>query len=173
MAPFSAHLSPGIREEAAVYGYSFLGLLGEVRPFNFKRGPNKKYQCVGVLSRAIENKQAVLPEISALLKKYGISHMAYKDENYEGFELDLKHANFSSFSLLVNILKTFHKHGVEISFAKDFDWSVGTDKVKHYVTGNMKHEDFIDYINTNLKDFHARAKPLFLYHPHPMPTYLR
>ncbi len=170
---FLAHLSPGIREEAAVYGYSFLGLLGEVRPFNFKRGPNKKYQCVGVLSKAIEDKQAVMPEISTLLEKYGIPHVAYKDENYEGFELELKHANFSSFSLLVNILKTFHKHGVEISFAKDFDWSAGTDKVKHYITGQMGHEDFVEYINTNLKDFHSRAKPLFLYDPHPVPKYLR
>ncbi len=170
---FLAHLSPGIREEAAVYGYSFLGLLGEVRPFNFKRGQNKKYQCVGVLSKAIEDKQAVLPEVSTLLKKCGIPHVAYKDEKYEGFELELKHANFHSFSLLVNILKTFHKHGVEISFAKDFDWSAGTDKVKNYITGKMKHEDFVKYINTNLKDFHARAKPLFLYNPHPTPKYLR
>lgn len=114
-----------------------------------------------------------MPEISTLLEKYGISHVAYKDENYEGFELDLKHANFSSFSLLVNILKTFHKHGVEITFAKDFDWSAGTDKVKHYIMGQMGHEDFVEYINTNLKDFHTRAKPLFLYAPHPVPKYLR
>lgn len=170
---FLAHLSPGIREEAAVYGYSFLGLLGEVRPFNFKRGHDKKYQCIGVLSKAIEDKQAVLPEISELLHKYNIPHVAYKDINYEGFELDLKNANFCSFSLLVNILKTFKKHGVNISFAKDFDWSAGTDKVKHYVTGKLRHEEFVDYINTNLKEFHARAKPLLLYRPHTVPKYLR
>ena len=74
----------------------------------------------GIESKAIEDKQAVLPAISHLLNKYEIPHIAYKDENYEGFELDLKHANFSSFSLLVNILKTFHKHDVEITFAKGF-----------------------------------------------------
>lgn len=170
---FLAYLSPGIREEAAVYGYSFLGLLGEVRPFNFKRAGLKKYQCVGVLSSAIEGKEEVLPAVDQLLNKYGIPHMAYKDEKYEGFELDLKNANFSSFSLLVNLLKTFRKYGVEISFAKDFDWSAGTDKVREYIMDKYGHQEFVTYINGNLKDFYQRAKPLFLYHPHPVPRYLR
>ncbi len=170
---FLAYLSPGIREEGAVYGYSFLGLLGEVRPFNFKRGLNKKYQCLGVLSSAIQGKEGVLTKIDTLLSKYGIPHVAYKDEKYEGFELDLKNANFNSFSLLVNILKTFREYGVEISFAKDFDWSAGTDKVKQFVMGKMKSQDFIEYINTNLKKFYDEAKPIFLYHPYLAPKYIR
>lgn len=170
---FIAYLSPGIREEAAVYGYSFLGLLGEVRPFNFKRGLTKKYQCVGVLSEAIQGKETVLPAIDTLLTKYGIPHVAYKDEKYEGFELELKNANFNAFSLLVDIIKTFRRHGVEISFAKDFDWSAGTHKVQEYIMGTMERQEFVEYINTNLKDFYAKAQGLFLYHPYPVPKYLR
>lgn len=170
---FLANLSPGIREEGAVYGYSFLGLLGEVRPFNFRRGLNKKYQCVGVLSSAIENKSDVLPAISQLLNKYTIPHTAYKDEKYEGFELNLSHANFNSFSLLVDILKTFHKHGVALTFSKDFDWSAGTDKVQQYSVGKMERTKFTEYINNNLKEFYAKSGSLFLYHPHPAPKYIR
>ena len=170
---FLAYLSPGIREEAAVYGYSFLGLLGEVRPFNFRRGTTKKYQCVGVLSSALENSPGVLPAIAALLDRYKIAHVAYKDEKYEGFELQLSNANFNSFSLLVDLIKTFHNHHVPITFAKDFDWSAGTHKVQEYIKGELDRQKFIDYINSTLKDFYAKAKPLFLYAPHPVPKYLR
>lgn len=170
---FLALLSPGIREEGAVYGYSFLGLLGEVRPFNFKRGPNKKYQCIGILNTAVEDHAEALPAVGALLDKYKISHTAYKDEKYEGFELQLHDAQFNSFSLLVDLLKTFRKYGVEIKFAKDFDWSVGTHKVQQYIMGTMDRAEFIEYINSNLKAFYDRAEPLFLYQPYPAPKYLR
>jgi uncharacterized protein YbbC (DUF1343 family) len=172
---FLANLSPGICKEAAVYGYSFLGLLGEVRPFNFKRGldMSSKYQCLSLKNEAIEGKEDVLPALSELLTKYEIPHTAYKDEKYAGFELDFKHANFNSFSLMVNILKTCRKHNVEITFAKEFDLSAGTDKVRDYVMGKMQHTEFVEYINSNLQDFYARAEPIFLYHPHPVPKYLK
>lgn len=171
---YLAHLSSGLNEPEACYGYSYAGLLGEVRPFNNKREKDKtkKYQCISVRRTELKDPK-VLAAVSQLLHKHAIPHKPYQDDKYEGFELQLKDANFSAFSLLVDVLKTFHNHKIDVQFSKEFDWAVGTDKVRQYILGSVDRKELITHVNDGLKKFHAQAKPLFLYHPHPTPKYLK
>lgn len=171
-----APLSPNIPNKEACYGYSFLGLLGEVRPFDIGLGTDKPMQCLG-LSEKISFAPVQWKKLQALLEKNNIHsqlynyHSARKKQNYRGLLFDIQDINkAASFDTVLTILKFFKDAKVELTFSKYFDTAIGTSKVQEYVGGTITHATLMAEINTNLKNFNDQAKDSYLYYP--MPTFV-
>lgn len=169
---FVGPLSPGLKEEKACYGYSFLGMLGEVRPFNFKQGNDKKYQFIGILRERVRHKDW-WNQLARVLAKYKISHTkyAYKGPEtgrmFDGVELQFNHAQFSSFGLFLDLAKLAKPHLKDFSFSKQFDVMIGTDLVRKYIEGSIYKETLLQRVKKDLEKFYNKAQHIFLYTPHP------
>ncbi len=168
-----AQLSPYLKNKSACYGYSFLGLLGEVRPFSTGLGTEYAMRCVA-LPETVHVPHSFWPELSALLHKIGLHSRPFgfynerKKMSYKGLQFELSDpALFSSFQVLMTILSFVYKAGVPLIFSAAFDKAAGTTQVREYVQGDISREVFARHINTQLHDFHEKAKASFLYSPLP------
>lgn len=172
---FKNPLSPNITTLHSCYGYSFLGLLGEVEPFDVGVGTPKAFACITVP----ESKKVVATVWEQLIKQlatYGISAKPFryfnerKKNNYEGVEL-VKVANINklaSFELFLTVVHLFKTAGVQLNCSKMFDKAVGTRMVQDMMCGTTEHTNVIDVVNAKLKDFYSKAKGAFMYQPFPV-----
>ncbi len=133
-APFLAPLSPNIASEQSLYGYSFLGLLGEVRPFDVGVGTPLAFQVI-TLPNDQQFPAGAWGQLAVLLKKYTIqaSHeMLTRNGTFStGLRLQFpEKAAFASFELFLAIIQFFKEHGVALSFSPTFDKAMGTPRVR-------------------------------------------
>jgi len=168
-----AALSPNIASKASCYGYSFLGLLGEVAPFHVGVGTDKAFQYI-MLPKKLAFPVNKWNAFSALLDKINLPHTPHyyfnsvKKEWYEGVQLKIEDINrVQSFTAFLQVLHFFKNAGIEFNFAKFFDKAVGTRSVHDFITGLVSKEQFVSKINSELKTFFKNAKSSFLYQPWP------
>lgn len=171
---FKNPLSPNIQNLHSCYGYSFLGLLGEVEPFDVGVGTPKAFACITMP----ESKKVLVTVWQQLIKQlatHGISAQPYKyynerkKNNYEGVEL-VKVANINqlaSFELFLTVVNLFKAHGIPLTCSKMFDKAVGTRMVQSMMCGTTEHGNLIATVNTKLKEFYSKAKGAFMYEPFP------
>ena len=157
------------------YGYSFLGLLGEIRPFDVGVGTDRAFQCL-LLPENVKFSKKKWHELHLELKKQGVENSFYryysarKKQYCSGLRLRVADINtFSSFSTLLMIANFFKKSGVNLIFSKHFDTAVGSSKVREFLEGNLKRSDLARYVNNGLSMFFNSASHLncFLYRPLP------
>jgi len=170
--PFPA-LSPNIKHIQSCYGYSLLGLLGEVRPLDVGIGTDKAFQVI-LLPETLSYEDKKWNELQHILKQHGISSSLYqryndaKKQNFKGLEIHITDINNSkSFDALLSILQFFQKNGTELSFSKDFDTAIGTKKIRTFIKGSTNYKELTHSINSNLKDFLEKVQPALLYKPIP------
>ncbi len=168
-----SRLSPNIDNINSCYGYSFLGMLGEVTPFDVAVGTDKAFQCI-TLPDSIKFPQKKWYELMTLLKEQGVEskfHRFYsprKKEYCSGLRLHIPDVNLvASFKSLLMVLTFFKKSGIELQFSKSFDKAVGTNKVREYVDGRMSKYELETAVNTCLHEFFNKATVAFKYRPHP------
>lgn len=166
-------LSPNITNIHAAYGYSFLGLLGEVTPFDVGLGTEKAFQCVMLPEKAKFSKQK-WHELRIMLKRYGVDSKFYqyysqrKKQNCSGLQLFITDINnFSAFNTLLSVLDFFKRSGVKLTFSKTFDKVLGTNKVREFVLGNIDRQALEQEINGSLQQFYKQAVSAFIYRPLP------
>ena len=75
-----APLSPGLRTLQAGYGYSFLGLLGEIAPFSICLNTDARYQCIA-LPKDTQLSPRVWNKLAKELKSYGIDTVKHEYEH--------------------------------------------------------------------------------------------
>lgn len=170
---FTGKLSPNINSRESCYGYSFLGLIGEVYPFDIGIGTDKAFQCILLPEHIAFSKQQWF-KLRDQLKSLGIDSTYYryfshrKKEFCTGLRVNiLDISNFSLFKALVTTLDFFKHEGINLKFSDQFCKIPGMNKVKQLVEGTIKKEEFDAEIRQALDHYFTMAKSSFIYKPHP------
>jgi hypothetical protein len=168
-----APLSPGLRTKQACYGYSFLGLLGEIAPFGIGLNTEGRFQVIA-LPKKMGIKKRVWARLQQRLKQHGIDSVAHtyinpKTNNpFEGLRLHIKDINkVHAFAGLYTVLSFFKEVGVNLSFSRDFDHAVGTRTFRELLQGKHSPDILAAQVNTQLSDFLTKARESFMYTPFP------
>jgi len=126
-------LSPNIPSLNACYGYSFLGLMGEVRPFDCGLGTQHPMACLG-LSVDIQFPDAHWASLQKILAQSGLKSVFFryysprKKKMCRGLQFAIEDINaVASYDVLVNTLKFFHDQGVALKFSNLFDVAANVD----------------------------------------------
>lgn len=171
--PLLCSLSPNINTIDSCYGYSFLGLLGEVAPFEIGIGTDKAFQCI-LLPEQYKLSKQKWHELRIMLKDHGIESKLYrsfsprKNSYCAGLRLYIHDINrFSSFNTLLSVLKFFKDSGVPLTFSEQFDKVLGTHKVRELLEGKIAHTELALEVNEELHSFFKKAANCFLYKPFP------
>lgn len=173
MARLTTHLSPNITNLHAAYGYSFLGLLGEVAPFDVGVGTQRAFQ---VITLPIEQTPTALVwcQLQRQLMQYGIASRPYsyfnacKKNEYHGLALQIDDiARVPAFKVFIMILQWAKDIGLAVTFAPVFDKSVGSDKIRAWFNGRITREELLGQIDNELQHFLHEHKDMLLYPGNP------
>ena len=172
VCPMTA-LSPNLQTVASCHGYSFLGLLGEIRPFDVGVNTDKAFQTIMLPEKLFMPDK--WKQVENLLNKYGIRSVqsvmrekGKKAEKYCGIHFEITDINStSSFNLLLSLLNFFKSEGIELKFSNFFDRAIGTEHVRNHVVEGKNHAVLATKINTDLDSFYAKAVDCFMYEPLP------
>lgn len=164
-----APLSPFIPNKYACYGYSFLGLLGEVRPFDTGLGTDKPFEYVAVAAQhKVPTKHWT--NLRTRLQALGVKtelcsyFSARKKQECKGLRFIFEDINtVPSFDVLLTVLKFFHDAKVPLTFSKYFDTAIGSKHVHDYVKGKMSKDVLMKDINARLAQFKEQTKHVYLY----------
>ncbi len=172
--PFTM-LSPNIASRESCYGYSFLGLLSAINPFDVGLKTDSAFQII-LLPEKITLSPKKWQEFNNILKKYGILGTAYKryhiknQQYYSGIKLKINDiTKVHTFSLTLDMLEFFMQAGINVKFAPIFDKLAGTETIRHFVNGTRSRSSLAPKINMDLKNFFSAIKPSLLYEPLPTP----
>lgn len=172
MCPMVA-LSPNLQTVQACHGYSFLGLLGEIRPFDVGIKTDKAFQTIMLPEQIFKSHQ--LEKMQHILANFGVKtspvvsrEKGKKPQKYHGFHIEIEDINAtSSFNLLISLLQFFKDEGIELNFSNLFDRAIGTDSVRDHLIKGENPTLFADKINSDLDNFYAKAIDCFMYEPLP------
>ncbi len=166
-------LSPNIQHIQSCYGYSFLGLLGEIEPFDVGVGTPRAFQCI-LLPATISFAQKKWQELQELLLSYNIKSRPYshinkkKKQEYAGLALQINDINtLASFPLLLSVLRFFSQAEVPLSYSPMFNKAVGSKTVRKMLEDRLDYNSFIQSIHMQLIHFFNNARNTFLYKPYP------
>lgn len=170
-------LSPNLQSLQSCYGYSFLGLLGEVEPFDVGVGTHMAFRCIA-LPESMHVSHAVWDKLQVILSSFEIQSFPYHHVNPKnkkksrGLRLEFSDINnVHAFELFITILQFFKQENIPFSCSASFNKAVGTKNVQELIAGNISERTFFQQIHTNLQQFYNRARTLFLYEP--LPTIAR
>ena len=173
LAHLHAPLSPNIASRASCHGYCFLGLVGEVKPFDVGVGTPHAFQLI-TLPESLALHPSVWQKLAVQLKTLGVTTTPHrylnerKKEYYHGLRLNIDDINqvnaFNAFLVTASIMK---KAGVPIDFAVNFDKAVGSKQVRQFLLGDISYQELKKEINNGLQLFFQKAQAVFKYLPHP------
>ena len=163
-------LSPNIQNIQSCYGYSFLGLLGEIKPFDVGVGTPYAFQCIS-LPKDHSIKPIVWKNLQNLFVKQGIQTSYYtyfserKNTTYSGLRLYFpdEMADIHAFPLFIAVLDYFKKNGVQIKFSPTFNKAVGIKEIQEWFMEKTDRTVTLQTININLQQFYKKAQSSFLY----------
>lgn len=168
-----APLSPNIASKESCHGYCFLGLLGEIKPFDVGVGTPHSFQLIS-LPASLSLPISFWQELSEHLRYCGIQASTHqymhekKKELYHGLRLCMDNINqvnaFNAFLITVSLVK---KAGITIDFQREFDKAAGSARVRSFFMGNISYQDLVGDVNKDLQLFFQKAQPIFRYAPHP------
>src|SRR3989339_615225 len=153
-----AMLSSGLRTKQGCYAYSFLGLLGEIRPFFIGLKTDKPFEVL-----MISNKHNIpldyWHKLKILFKKFHVDSKLTKLQHtpnqkwYTGLALNIEDINqVHAFELFLKILQLSQKYNLDLKFAPTFNLATGTDKVRKFLDRQYSKDNLKTFINNNLKD---------------------
>lgn len=166
---FLAPLSPNIGTIQSLYGYSFLGLMGEIAPFDVGVGTSYAFQLIGLP----ESMPVTWQGVKNICKKYGIesTHHSYyherKKKRYAGLILSIPDSSFSSLELFLELILFFKKEGVKLSFSASFDKAAGSSVIQELYMNPLSRPTVMQTITQHLNNFYMKCLSGFLYTPFP------
>jgi uncharacterized protein YbbC (DUF1343 family) len=187
--PLLSPLSPNIQTLRACSGYSFLGMLGEIRlsqatkknmqnsrllvPINIGIGSENAFSMVGV-DKTLYSNMSFWYRLKNLLQQRGIQTkglMLYderRQQNIRGISFCLSSMiSVPSFELFLLLANQLQKAGFVIDFKPIFDKVAGIEEVRKYLQGVVSYKELSNKVNGQLQEFYEKAKPYFLYEPRP------
>lgn len=174
MGNFMHPLSPNLPSLQSCYGYSFLGILGEVSPFDVGVGTPMAFRCI-TLPTSMNIAQDVWKRLQAQLTLCNIKSVLYRHTNPKnnrksrGLRLEFSDiSHLQSFKLLLTILEFFTQENIPLSFSATFNKAVGTPKVQEVLSGALPKDILLSTVEQQLQGFHQKAQSCFLYNPQPI-----
>lgn len=171
--PIIGQLSPNIASVEACRGYSFLGILGEIAPFDIGVGTKNAFQCI-LLSEHLGFAKSKWYALRSVLNGLGVDGSYYRYYSsrkkcyYSGLRLTVRDINnFSFIKVLVTMLDFFKHEGLKISFSQRFEKIPGMIRVKDLIDGVISQADFDKELRCSLESFFAMAIGSFIYYPLP------
>lgn len=168
-----APLSPNIPSLQSCYGYSFLGILGEFKPFEIGIKVGKPFQVI-MLPANIKLNDSQWNSLALSLKGYGINattssaYVKQQDVWYRGLQLQISDmTNIPAFQVLLTILDFAKASGLKLNLSELGDKAIGTKKLRAYVEGSLERAQLTRSINNGLNRFYKKAQTCFLYKPWP------
>lgn len=166
--------SKNITTVNAAQCYSFLGLLGEVRPFDVGIGTEYAFEAL-LLPESYHISQNTWQKLGRLLcKKHGIKGRWIKGVQgkkkgvYSGLMVASRSVTqLSSLRVLVDILLFFKQQGVQLRFSSFFDRALGTSKVRECIEGKIPVEYLWQLFEVSTDYFIKRASYACIYRPFP------
>ncbi len=176
-SPFLAQLSPNLSSLQSLYGYSFLGILGEVKPLYIGVGTSHAFRTI-LLPRLQKFPENEWSKLQAILQKHDIhaSNFVFnhKRQSYSGLKLNISDiSKVFSFQLILELLQFFKQAGITLSYSSTFDKAVGTQQVKRWCAGSCSSEQIVYKVNADLESFLRKACDSLLYEPAPQLRLLR
>jgi len=170
------HLSSGIKTLESCHGYSFLGLLGEIKPFHVGLRTPFAFQSIFVPDTRLFTKENWMG-LCKILDSYGVEgvlcRICGKRNYYTGLKCRIKDVYMlQAFQLLIKTLVFFKDSGLKMEFSKSFDRAVGTNRLREFVDGKITNCELEQFVNNGLNSFYQKAKSCFLYQPLPKINYL-
>lgn len=164
-------LSPNLQSLQSCYGYSFLGLLGEIESFDIGVGTPMAFRCI-TLPQSMRISSSVWKRLQTLLDSFGVKSFLYthkkKKRTSKGLRLEFSDIhNLHAFDLFIALLQFFKKEGISLSFSAAFNKAVGTKNVQDLLQGTISEKLFFNEISQDLQRFHKRARNSFFYSPLP------
>lgn len=168
--PFLKFLSPNIASFESCKGYSFLGLLGDIEPFDVGVGTDKAFQVI-MLPSNMPNVEKFFELLAPRLKKIGIisrSHKAIKTRAgnipLQGLHIKIRDiVNTSGLQALLAIIDTAKEVGIAIKGRQMFSRACGTTALQDYIENKISREDLLTVCNGELENFLDRARQCYLY----------
>jgi uncharacterized protein YbbC (DUF1343 family) len=162
-------LSPNLQSLQSCYGYSFLGLLGEVEPFDVGVGTSMAFRCIALPER-MHVSHDIWERLRVVFDSYGVKSFHYHHTNAKnkrtsrGLRLEFDDINnLHAFDLFITLLQFFKKEGIRFSFSKVFNKAVGTKKVQDVIAGTLLKQQFFNKIDKDIQQFKKRAQRILLY----------
>jgi uncharacterized protein YbbC (DUF1343 family) len=164
-----APLSPNIQTRHAIWGYSFLGLLGTISPFDVGVGTENAFSLIALPEKMLS--RAGWKKIGGTLSEYGIkikpfkSHKKEKKKQYEGLLLTITDpTKIRTNDLLEAILKLCVDEKIKLNFIlPSSDKAFGSPLFRKSVFAKKKY-----LVNEKALDgFYQKAQTIFLYKPWP------
>jgi uncharacterized protein YbbC (DUF1343 family) len=169
-----APLSPNLSSVQSCYGYSFLGLLGEVAPFDVGVGSDKPFRVIALPRSSKVNKQ-FWKDLHSLLKDQGIYDKKYEFFNINknrwsrGLELIIPYIDHvENFDLFIDICLLAKKYDIALQFAPTFDKAIGTDYIRQWLQDTNHDKKVLQQmIDEQHKEFADKIRGCLLYCPAP------
>lgn len=169
-----APLSPNLPSMQSCYGYSFLGLLGEVAPFDVGVGSDKPFRVI-TLPRSSTIDKAFWKDLHVLLKDHGIYSKKYEYFNQKknrwarGLELVIPFIDsVANFDLFIDICALSQQFNLMLQFAPTFDKAVGTDYIRQWLQNdNSDKQQLQQVIDKQHTVFADKIRGCLLYCPAP------
>lgn len=163
-------LSPNIQSLNACFGYSFLGLLGEIRPFNL--GIGTRYAFQGIYLPENKHKVYQWKLLRENLLKEGIKcnfhRYQHKNKMYAGLKFTINHMEaISSWSAFCTIIDHFKQVSLEMRCSESFDKAAGTAFLRNLIESSSKISAFKKVFEPDLLLFTHKARESYFYLPHP------
>lgn len=164
-------LSPNIKSIESCYGYSFLGLLGEIEPFDIGIGTMRAFRCFGLPAHYII-KKVDWQKLQKILRVYhvhsDIIHYHKKNKKMIGLQLyitDIHKVN--GLSALCAIIDFVCMHNVPIVFKPIFNKAAGSSLLASILEKKVDRVVASKYIDNQLMVFKKKIAPCCLYTPLP------
>lgn len=166
---FLQQLSPNLQSLQSCYGYSFLGLLGEVEPFDIGVGTPMAFRCI-TLPKTITVPKGMWQRLQTLLSSFGVRSFFYDHVNPKnnrasrGLKLEFENiGQLHAFELFIALLQFFKKEGIALTFSAAFNKAVGTKNVQEVVAGTLSQHVFFKKVDKYVEKFRKQAQRFFLY----------
>lgn len=167
------NLSPNIQTLDACYGYSFLGLLGEIRPFDVGIATELAFQCI-MLPQELKVPHAFWAELRTSLAKQAMASTDFtyystrKKKQMVGLRIAINNIHaISTCTLLADIITNARKHGLGLTFSKAFDTAIGSNLVRLSFENPKAWSCFMQSTTAAVQAFCKHAQSSYIYKPIP------
>lgn len=167
------NLSPNIQTLDACYGYSFLGLLGEIRPFDVGIATQWAFQCI-MLPKDLKVSSTFWSTLRLSLAKQSIASTDFtyysirKKKQMVGLRIAINNIHaISTCTLLADIITNARNYGIPLSFSKAFDTAIGSNLARPSFENPKAWSCFMQSTTDAVKIFCKQAQDAYIYKPVP------
>lgn len=169
---FLAPLSPNIKSQKAIFGYSFLGLVGELAPFDVGVGTKHAFTIIGLPEKMLD--QIAWKKIEIILLEHKIRSKPIKYYNkkarkkYEGLSIEIKDpTTIYTAKLLAQLIDLCKQYKMCLSYGPYANHAFGSTIFQKglFFCGQKQ-------VEREIRLFYDNVKPIFLYQPYPILRYV-